>query len=896
VKTHRLAVAAGLLALITTAYHAQPVSIVSDGIADITQLTIDDKQDIPLDGNWKFYWNEFIPPDGKPPQTPPILLKVRGTWKGADFFGKPLPATGWGSYAILIKVGAGQAPLALRVPSVGTAYALFANGAKIAASGRVAKTADESVARTQPLTATLPPPDAQGRLHLVMHVSNYEDRHGGIWQTVKLGRPELIETGFNQSFMVATFLCGAILLIGLHHIFLYARRRSERSNLAFGLLCLLFALRPLAEGNRFLLVFFSEMPWTLNSRLAYLTFYGSVPLSAWFLQLVFPAQFHRRAFQFVLAISLPACVAVLALPARYYSETLTAFQLFSLAMIVYSGYVIVRAILAGERGAKTLATGLVMLFAGATIDILTVANVLNFPELAPLGLIGFIMSQSVLLSLRQEDAYERLEKLAQENTALISSMEIKILERTAMIAELSAEGDAVLGALSEGVFLIARDQIIGNKISPKILELLEIEHEELVQKSFADVILQITGEALSEDARLFLKVLFNPDMDDDTVEQLNPLSNVAVRGLKSQRAKILQFNFTRQRKGDRIMAAFASCRDITADEKKRAEIEERESRAQNQLEIVRTLFSVSPEALQAFYGSIENELEDISTALSPETDLQVRDRIERAYRAAHTIKGSAQLFKVNFIASQAHAFEDKLQSLLKQDTLENLDLLGVNIAHTELQRALEEFEEMILKILNFQKNAKTMHLNGIDILRDALPRMVSELSEKLGKQAEIYFTDFSPELIPSRYTAALRDGLVQCVRNALAHSIEAPQRRAELGKPAIARIEVSATEKENALFIKIYDDGSSFDIEKIRAVAAERQLAEREDLNRMPDHEIITFIFETGFSTAPPSGAVAGRGAGMDIIARKIRQIGGKLRIRWAKEQFTEFTFVLPKK
>jgi hypothetical protein len=266
VKTHRLAVAAGLLALITTAYHAQPVSIVSDGIADITQLTINDKQDIPLDGNWKFYWNEFIPPDGKPPQTPPILLKVRGTWKGADFFGKPLPATGWGSYAILIKVGAGQAPLALRMPNVGTAYALFANGAKIAASGRVAKTADESVARTQPLTATLPPPDAQGRLHLVMHVSNYEDRHGGIWQTVKLGRPELIETGFNQSFMVATFLCGAILLIGLHHIFLYARRRSERSNLAFGLLCLLFALRPLGRGKSFSAGFFLRN--ALDSKLA----------------------------------------------------------------------------------------------------------------------------------------------------------------------------------------------------------------------------------------------------------------------------------------------------------------------------------------------------------------------------------------------------------------------------------------------------------------------------------------------------------------------------------------------------------------------------------------------------------------------------------------------------
>lgn len=888
--------AAVLLALWSSASHALPETIITDGVADLTRHSISDQQEVSLDGDWKFYWHEFIPVDGAKPQTTPILLKVRGTWKGADYHGQALPATGWGSYELTLQTGQAQGTLALRLPNIGTAYALFANGIKIAHMGRVAKHANESVARTQPQVVNLPPADGKNAVHLVMHVSNFEDRHGGIWQTVKLGRPEVLQNSVSQSFMAATFLCGAILLIGLHHMFLFARRRSELSNLAFGLLCLLFALRPLAEGNRFLLTMFADLPWTLNSRLAYLTFYGSVPLSAWFLRLVFTRQFHPIVFRIILIVMLPLCLAVLVLPPRWYSETLSSVQLFSLALIIYSCIVIIRAIAARERGAKTLAAGLVLLFAGATADILTVANVLNLPELAPLGLIGFIMSQSVLLSLRQEHAYEKLEILAQENTALISSMEIKILERTAMIAELSAEGDAVLGALSEGVFLIGRDQIIGNKISPKILELLEVDHEDLVQKSFAEVILQVTGEALSEDARLFLNVLFNPSMDDETVEQLNPLSLVTVRGLRSQQQKILRFNFTRQRKGDRIMAAFASCRDITAEEKKRIEIEERESRAQNQLEIVRTLFSVSPEALQAFYGSIESELEDIVTALSPDTALTVRERLERAYRAAHTIKGSAQLFKVNFIAGQAHAFEDKLQSLLKLDTLHNLDLLGVNLAHTELQRALEEFEEMILKILNFQKNAGTMHLNSIDILREALPRMVAEICQKLGKEAEIHFTRFSAELIPSRYTSALRDGLVQCVRNALAHSIESPARREALAKPRTARIEIDVSEKENTLFIKIRDDGSSFDIERIRQVAAARQLASHDDLARMPDHEIITFIFETGFSTAESEGSIAGRGAGMDIIARKIRQIGGKLRIRWAKEQFTEFTFVLPKK
>ena len=204
---------------------------------------------------------------------------------------------------------------------------------------------------------------------------------------------------------------------------------------------------------------------------------------------------------------------------------------------------------------------------------------------------------------------------------------------------------------------------------------------------------------------------------------------------------------------------------------------EREARARTQLEIVRTLFSVNPEALQAFYGSIENEIEDIDQALRPEGDDDVRTRIEKIYRAAHTVKGSAQLFKVNFIAEETHSFEAKMQDLLKRENLENLDMIAVNIAYTELQKALNEFEEMILKILKFQKEASSMHVNAIEMLRDSLPKMVDEICGKLGKKAAIRFENFSTEIIPRRFFAPLRDSLVQCVRNSLAHSIEAPEAR-----------------------------------------------------------------------------------------------------------------------
>lgn len=677
---------------------------------------------------------------------------------------------------------------------------------------------------------------------------------------------------------------------------MFLRRTSDVSNFAFALLCLLLALRALVESNRYLMVLLPDFPWIWNSRLAYLTFYAALPLSVWFLRIIFSRQFHKWVFITSVAVSVPACLAVLVLPPRLYTETLTGFQIFALLMILYGMVAVVRAIFAGERGSRTLAVGLAGLFAGATIDILTVANILNFPELAPFGLIGFILSQSVVLSMRQEDAYDRLETLAGENKELIESMEIKIIERTATIAELSAEGDAVLNALNEGVFLINREKIVGNKFSQKIFEILELEPEELSGKPFAEIVLRITGEDLSEDARLFLNVLFNANMEDDMVDQLNPLRKIRVRGLKSSREKIIDFSFTRQKRKQGIMGAFVSCKDITADEALKAELEERETRANRQLEIVRTLFSVNPEALQAFYGSIENEIEDIDSALSPESKLDLHGRIEQVYRSTHTIKGSAQLFKIGFIADQAHAFESRLQDLMHDEALQNLDMIAVHMGYAELQKALEEFEQMIRKILQFQREASGMHISAIDVLRDSLPKMVGEICTKLGKKAALRYENFSAEHIPRRYAPALRDALVQCVRNSLAHSVESPEARVQAGKSDTADILISVSEKDSELTVTIRDDGKSFDIEAIRRRAIEKKLKPEADLTGMTDQDTINLIFTPGFSTAEPGGTYSGRGAGMDIVAKKIRQIGGKIRIAWRKGQFAEFAFILPNK
>jgi len=865
------------------------------GVIDLTHADFFGDEFYSLDGEWHFYWNEFVDPIKKT-NAIPIVQKVRGHWRGAKHPQGVLPAQGFGTYRLLVKLPPNTVKLALKVPNVGTAYTLFANGQKIAVSGIASENETVARAKAMPQAVDLVAANDAGEIELIVHVSNYDDRHGGLWQTWRIGRAEAIRSDLRDSYALGAFLFGAIFIIGLHHLLLFWRRSSEKANLAFGLLCLLFAIRPLVESSRYLLVIFPEFPWLINSRLAYLTFYGSLPLSSWFLRRIFPEQFHRLVHRLILIVMIPAICAILFLPPRIYTETLSAIQIFSLLLIVYSLVSIARAISAGVRGAKTLGIGVLFLFITAAVDILTVANILNFPETASFGLVAFILSQSILISLRDEDAHHQLEKLAHENRDLITSMEQKIIDRTATIAELSAEGDAVLNALSEGVFLVNREKKIGNKFSARISEILEIEPKSIAGQSFSGLILQLTGEQMSVDAERFLKIIFNPMIDDGSIRDLNPLQKFSITGPKSRKEKVVTFDFARQWHQGEIMATFVSCRDITESETARLEIEKREAQANRQLEIVRTLFSVNPQALQAFYGSVENELEEIYHELSSEGAPEIRRRVENIYRAAHTIKGNAQLFNVTFLAGEVHAFEEAVQALLKREKLENLDMLQVHSAYTELEKSLNEFEAVILKIMRFQREASGMHMSTIDMLRDSLPKMVAEICEKTEKKAQITFRNFDAETVPRAYGATMRDAVVQCVRNALAHSIEMPAIRVSQGKEPTASITVSAGESDNALEISVRDDGKSFDLAAIRDTAVRRKILSAEAAPNISDDGLIALIYKSGFSTAEPGGQFAGRGAGMDIVAQKIKNLGGKIRIAWSAGKFTEFTFVLPKK
>lgn len=205
----KLISAAALSALLSLIFTIHPTDLsavkAEHAVIDFSKVTISAGDTVALDGRWNFFWHEFISPEGHS-RTQPVEVPVRGTWKGIPYEKTVLPADGWASYQLLILLGQNQGEFALKIGNIGTAYKLFANGALIASQGTPAISADQSVPRTIPTLARLPRPDAAGRILLVVHISNYDDRHGGIWQTMQLGHAADMLRTVNNEYALAAFL------------------------------------------------------------------------------------------------------------------------------------------------------------------------------------------------------------------------------------------------------------------------------------------------------------------------------------------------------------------------------------------------------------------------------------------------------------------------------------------------------------------------------------------------------------------------------------------------------------------------------------------------------------------------------------------------------------------
>ena len=173
------------------------------------------------------------------------------------------------------------------------------------------------------------------------------------------------------------------------------------------------------------------------------------------------------------------------------------------------------------------------------------------------------------------------------------------------------------------------------------------------------------------------------------------------------------------------------------------------------------------------------------------------------------------------------------------------------------------------------------------------PRMVRDLAKMLGKQVRFEILgDATP--VDRDILARLDAPLNHILRNALDHGVESPDRRRAAGKPAAASLRLEARHQAGMLEVRVRDDGSGIDPERIRTKVVERRLQSPDVARDLGRAELLEFLFLPGFSTASAVTEVSGRGVGLDVVHQTMRDLGGSVRVESEPGAGTTFVLSLP--
>ncbi|ODS23972.1 chemotaxis protein CheA [Candidatus Endobugula sertula] len=205
-----------------------------------------------------------------------------------------------------------------------------------------------------------------------------------------------------------------------------------------------------------------------------------------------------------------------------------------------------------------------------------------------------------------------------------------------------------------------------------------------------------------------------------------------------------------------------------------------------------------------------------------------------------------------------------------------LSELGNNFDMSKIERLSSGLDQLLQNTKELQENVMRIRMLPISFAFNRFPRMIRDLSVKIGKKVDLQINGEHTEL-DKTVMEKIGDPLVHLVRNAIDHGIESVEERVAANKPEMGVIKLDAYHQGGNIVIEIVDDGKGIDANIIGQKAIEKGIVD--DVSKLSDGQIYDLIFEPGFSTAAEISDISGRGVGMDVVRRNITSLGGRIDI-----------------
>ena len=288
-------------------------------------------------------------------------------------------------------------------------------------------------------------------------------------------------------------------------------------------------------------------------------------------------------------------------------------------------------------------------------------------------------------------------------------------------------------------------------------------------------------------------------------------------------------------------------------------------------------------------NQMQGETEQNADKESQDPKLERRTNTER--RAGDRRKSSTESASIRVSIDKVDELINTVGELVITQSM--LGQLGgseeFNSAHIEkLRDGLAQLERNTREL---QESVMRIRMLPISFTFQRFPRLVHDLSGKLGKKIELKMSGEGTEL-DKTVMEKIGDPLVHLVRNSIDHGIEMPDIRVENGKSEMGLVHLNAYHQGGNIVIEITDDGAGLNKEKILEKAIKSGIASEGD--SLTDDQVYDLIFQPGFSTAEEVTDVSGRGVGMDVVRKNIRSLGGTVDVKSQPGVGSTFSIRLP--
>lgn len=235
------------------------------------------------------------------------------------------------------------------------------------------------------------------------------------------------------------------------------------------------------------------------------------------------------------------------------------------------------------------------------------------------------------------------------------------------------------------------------------------------------------------------------------------------------------------------------------------------------------------------------------------------------------------------------------ESGLSDDRLRRIEQMLGNLAKAQTaSSALREASLELHRLTNtMQNNVMQARMVPIGPLFQRFHRLVRDVCKERGRSAALVTAGEGTEL-DKKLIDELTDPLTHLIRNGVDHGLETPEDRVAVGKPESGTIRLEAFHEGGQICIRVGDDGRGLNLDAIKAKAVKNGLMTADAIERLPEQEIFSLIFQPGFSTAAQVTNISGRGVGMDIVKSKITELKGVIEIDSTLGAGSSFTIRLP--